>query len=191
MVGSRLPVAVHSLRFTLGETDLTIAKLSSPSERVLSTCVDRGARSRPLRRWSERGGTAKKLNRTELVHSLETGDLVTDPSAPSRFAASVACSAWLGSLGMARRSAWPWHWPRIWPFVLSRRSELGNGIARARHRLLAGTGLAIGWRSVRPRHGPRMAHGHGARPFKIFQDTHRSHRACCLGRLLAPSQPLC
>ena len=115
----------------------------------------------------------------------------TGPSAPSRFAASVACSAWLGSLGMARRSAWLWHWPRIWPFVLSRRSELGNGIARARHWLLAGTGLAIGWRSVRPRHGPRMAHGHGARPFKILQDTHRNHRACCLGRLLAPSQPLC
>ena len=40
-----------------------LAKLSSPSEGVLSTCVDRGARSRPLRRrWSERGGTAKKLN---------------------------------------------------------------------------------------------------------------------------------
>jgi len=39
------------------------AKLSSPSERVLSTCVDRGERSRPSRRWwSERGGTAKKLN---------------------------------------------------------------------------------------------------------------------------------
>ena len=31
------------------------------------------------------------------VHSLETGDLVTDPSAPSRYAASVACSAWLGA----------------------------------------------------------------------------------------------
>jgi hypothetical protein len=32
------------------------------SERVLSTCVDRGERSRPLRRWwSGRGGTAKKL----------------------------------------------------------------------------------------------------------------------------------
>jgi hypothetical protein len=35
----------------LGETDLTsVAKLSSPSERVLCTCVDRGERSRPLRR---------------------------------------------------------------------------------------------------------------------------------------------
>jgi hypothetical protein len=45
------------------ERPTSLAKLSSPSERVLSTCVDRGERSRPSRRWwSERGGTAKKLN---------------------------------------------------------------------------------------------------------------------------------
>jgi hypothetical protein len=33
----------------------TPAALSSPSERVLSTCVDRGERSRPLRRWRQCG----------------------------------------------------------------------------------------------------------------------------------------
>ena len=45
-----------------GHVQTSLAKLSSPSERLLSTCVDRGERSRPSRRWwSERGGTAKKL----------------------------------------------------------------------------------------------------------------------------------
>ena len=33
------------------ERPTSLAKLSSPSERVLSTCVDRGERSRPSRRW--------------------------------------------------------------------------------------------------------------------------------------------
>ena len=65
----------------VGETDLTTraslsiaqsnttnshyyltSEIGSPSERVLSTCVERGERSRPLRWWcSERGVTATKL----------------------------------------------------------------------------------------------------------------------------------
>ena len=44
------------------ERPTSFAKLSRTSERVLSTCVDRGERSRPLRRWcSERVGTALKM----------------------------------------------------------------------------------------------------------------------------------
>ena len=49
---------LHPVSCVLGETvtDLTI-EMSNPRERVLSTCVDRGVRSRPLR-CDERGGTA-------------------------------------------------------------------------------------------------------------------------------------
>ncbi len=143
----------------------------------------------PVRSVLPSGQIKVNLHRTCLQTAPFWESLPSSPLQTHIGSLALCCLGRL--LGMARRSAWLWHWPRIWPFVLSRRSELANGIARARHWLLAGTGLAIGWRSVRPRHGPRMAHGHGARPFKILQDTHRSHRACCLGRLLAPSQPLC
>ena len=48
------------------ERPTSLAKLSSPSERVhtvlvLTLCVDRGERSPPLRRCGERWGTATKL----------------------------------------------------------------------------------------------------------------------------------
>ena len=47
------PTPSHS---ALGEHDLTREQLSSPRERGLNTCVDRGQRSRPLRRrCAERG----------------------------------------------------------------------------------------------------------------------------------------
>ena len=81
-------------------------------------------------------------------------------------AASVSCSAWLGSPGMAWSLGMAIGVAAAFGHSLvssQRGRELGDGIARAFHWLLAGTGLAIGWRSVRPRHGPRMGRGHGAR----------------------------
>lgn len=81
-------------------------------------------------------------------------------------AASVSCSAWLGSPGMAWSLGMAIGVAAAFGHSLvssQRGSELGDGIARACHWLLAGTGLAIRWRSVRPRHGPRMGRGHGAR----------------------------
>jgi hypothetical protein len=81
-------------------------------------------------------------------------------------AASVSCSAWLGSPGMAWSLGMAIGVAAAFGHSLvssQRGRELGDGIARACHWLLAGTGLAIGWHSVRPRHGPRMGRGHGAR----------------------------
>lgn len=84
------------------------------------------------------------------------------PSSPSRLPRTCCLGfllrmARLARHGMVARHGY-WRGSSIWPFscLVAAWQRIGGWHC-------TGMPLAIGWHSVRPRHGPRMGRGHGAR----------------------------